>query len=42
MIVVTGATGTLNGAAVEQLLKRVPAERIGVSVRDVAKAHARL
>jgi uncharacterized protein YbjT (DUF2867 family) len=38
MIVVTGATGALNGATVEHLLKRVPAERIGVSVRDVAKA----
>ncbi|MEV4408948.1 NAD(P)H-binding protein [Actinoplanes sp. NPDC049598] len=38
MIVVTGATGALNGATVEHLLKLVPAERIGVSVRDVAKA----
>ncbi|KIF75664.1 NmrA family transcriptional regulator [Streptomyces sp. 150FB] len=38
MIVVTGATGALNGATVEHLLKRVPAERIGVSVRDTAKA----
>ncbi|MET9258464.1 NmrA family NAD(P)-binding protein [Amycolatopsis sp. NPDC004079] len=38
MIVITGATGALNGATVEHLLKRVPAERIGVSVRDVAKA----
>jgi uncharacterized protein YbjT (DUF2867 family) len=38
MIVVTGATGALNGATVEHLLERVPAERIGVSVRDVAKA----
>lgn len=38
MIVVTGATGSLNGATVEHLLKRVPAERIGVSVRDAAKA----
>ncbi|WP_344891959.1 NAD(P)H-binding protein [Actinomadura meridiana] len=38
MIVVTGATGALNGATVEHLLKHVPAERIGVSVRDVAKA----
>lgn len=37
MIVVTGATGALNGATVEHLLKRVPAEQIGVSVRDVAK-----
>ncbi|WP_413804392.1 NmrA family NAD(P)-binding protein [Streptomyces sp. OE57] len=38
MIVVTGATGALNGATVEHLLQRLPAERIGVSVRDVAKA----
>ncbi|WP_409180192.1 SDR family oxidoreductase [Amycolatopsis sp. VS8301801F10] len=38
MIVVTGATGALNGATVEHLLKRVPAREIGVSVRDVAKA----
>src|SRR5882757_2467980 len=38
MIVITGATGALNGATVEHLLKRVPAEHIGVSVRDVAKA----
>ncbi|MCR3720535.1 MULTISPECIES: NmrA family NAD(P)-binding protein [Prauserella salsuginis group] len=38
MIVVTGATGTLNGATVEHLLERVPAERIGVSARDVSKA----
>ncbi|MBQ1079810.1 NAD(P)H-binding protein [Nocardiopsis sp. B62] len=38
MIVVTGATGTLNGATVEHLLERVPADRIGVSVRDVSRA----
>ncbi|WP_435135308.1 NmrA family NAD(P)-binding protein [Actinacidiphila sp. bgisy144] len=38
MIVVTGATGALNGATVEHLLTRVPAERIGVSVRDVERA----
>ena len=38
MIVITGATGALNGATVEQLLKRIPADQIGVSVRDVAKA----
>ncbi len=38
MIVVTGATGALNGATVEHLLKRIPAEQIGVSVRDVDKA----
>ncbi len=38
MIVITGATGALNGATVERLLKRIPADQIGVSVRDVAKA----
>ncbi|WP_419999363.1 NAD(P)H-binding protein [Streptomyces boninensis] len=38
MIVVTGATGGLGGTTVEHLLKRVPADRIGVSVRDTAKA----
>ncbi|MET9859045.1 NAD(P)H-binding protein [Streptomyces smyrnaeus] len=38
MIVVTGATGGLGGATVEHLLKRIPADQIGVSVRDAAKA----
>ncbi|WP_405777637.1 NmrA family NAD(P)-binding protein [Streptomyces sp. NBC_00859] len=38
MIVITGATGALNGATVEHLIKRMPAEEIGVSVRDPAKA----
>jgi uncharacterized protein YbjT (DUF2867 family) len=38
MIVITGATGALNGATVEHLLGRIPAGQIGVSVRDVAKA----
>ncbi|MGV9393580.1 NAD(P)H-binding protein [Streptomyces olivaceus] len=38
MIVVTGATGGLGGATVEHLLKRVPADRIAVSVRDARKA----
>lgn len=38
MIIVTGATGALNGTAVEHLLKLVPADQIGVSVRDVDKA----
>jgi len=40
MIVITGATGALNGATVEHLLKRIPADQIGVSVRDVAKAQS--
>jgi NAD(P)H dehydrogenase (quinone) len=38
MIVVTGATGALNGATVEHLLERIPADQIAVSVRDTAKA----
>jgi len=38
MIIVTGATGALNGSTVEHLLTLMPADRIGVSVRDVAKA----
>ncbi|MFI1461556.1 NAD(P)H-binding protein [Nocardia carnea] len=38
MIVVTGATGGLGGATVEHLLERIPADRIGISVRDAARA----
>lgn len=38
MIIVTGATGALNGATVEHLLQRMPASELTVSVRDVAKA----
>lgn len=38
MIIVTGATGALNGATVEHLLKRVPPSHIGVSVRDPERA----
>lgn len=38
MIVVTGASGALNGATVDHLLTRVPADGIAVVVRDVAKA----
>ena len=38
MIVVTGATGGLGGSTVENLLERVPADRIGISVRDAARA----
>ena len=40
MIVVTGATGQLGSAVVDHLLARVPAEQVGVSVRDPAKASA--
>ena len=38
MIVVTGATGKVGHAVVEQLLERVSPEQIGVSVRDSDKA----
>ncbi len=38
MIIVTGATGALNGATVEGLLNRVPADEIVVVARDTAKA----
>jgi NAD(P)H dehydrogenase (quinone) len=38
MIVVTGATGALNGATVDHLLDRMPASEIAVAVRDQAKA----
>jgi len=38
MIIVTGANGQLGRAVVNQLLTRVPAEQIGVSVRDMEKA----
>lgn len=38
MIVITGATGALNGGTVKHLLDRVPATEIAVAVRDLAKA----
>lgn len=38
MIIVTGATGKLGRSTVERLLERVPADRVGVSVRDPRKA----
>ncbi|RKH14801.1 SDR family oxidoreductase [Corallococcus sp. CA053C] len=38
MIVVTGATGQLGRLIVEQLVTRVPVDRVAVSVRDVEKA----
>jgi NAD(P)H dehydrogenase (quinone) len=38
MIIITGATGQLGSLVVRQLLERTPAEGIGVSVRDPAKA----
>lgn len=38
MIIVTGATGKLGRQIVEQLLTRVPAADVGVSVRDAGQA----
>jgi len=38
LIVVTGATGALNGATVDHLLERVAPEEIAVAIRDVTKA----
>lgn len=38
MIIVTGATGKLGRRTVERLLDLVPADRLGVSVRDPRKA----
>jgi NAD(P)H dehydrogenase (quinone) len=40
MIIVTGATGKLGREILERLLERVPAARVGVSVRNVEKATA--
>ncbi|MFC8733079.1 NAD(P)H-binding protein [Luteimicrobium sp. NPDC057192] len=38
MIIVTGATGALNGATVDHLIERVPAPDVVVVARDVTKA----
>ncbi len=38
MIIVTGATGQLGRGIVEQLLTRVPADQVGVSVRNIDRA----
>ncbi|MGX1914213.1 SDR family oxidoreductase [Streptomyces phaeochromogenes] len=38
MIIVTGATGQLGRQTVERLLTRVPADQVGLSVRDPQKA----
>lgn len=38
MLIVTGATGRLGALIVNRLLERLPADRIGVSVRDAGKA----
>ena len=38
MIIVTGATGSLGAQVVDQVLARVPADQVGVSVRDTTRA----
>lgn len=38
MIIITGATGQLGSLIVNQLLERVPADQVGVSVRDTDRA----
>ncbi len=38
MIIVTGATGQLGRAIVQNLVGRIPANQVGASVRDVGKA----
>jgi NAD(P)H dehydrogenase (quinone) len=38
MIIVTGATGQIGSQIVQQLLQRVPTDRVGVSVRDPDRA----
>ncbi len=38
MIIVTGGTGQLGAQIVDHLLDRIPAERVGVSVRDTGRA----
>ena len=38
MIIITGATGSLNGATVDHLLERLPASEIAVAVRDPGRA----
>jgi uncharacterized protein YbjT (DUF2867 family) len=38
MLIITGATGQLGKRIVEKMLRRVPAHRIGVSVRSLDKA----
>lgn len=38
MFVITGASGKLGQAIIQRLIKKVPAEKIGISVRDPTKA----
>jgi NAD(P)H dehydrogenase (quinone) len=40
MIVITGATGALNGATAEHLLERIPAADLAVVTRDPARARS--
>ena len=40
MLIVTGATGRLGSLILDRLLERVPADKVGISVRDAAKAAA--
>ena len=40
MIILTGATGKLGGAIAERLIEKIPADQIGVSVRDPEKARS--
>src|SRR5690349_7377278 len=40
MIIITGATGRLGSHILEEVLEHVPAETVGVSVRDPRKAAA--
>lgn len=40
MIILTGANGTLGRAITERLLERLPAQQLGVSVRDPEQAAA--
>jgi len=40
MIIITGATGLLGKKITEQLIEMVPAEKIGLSVRDAKKAES--
>ncbi|CAM3356827.1 NmrA family NAD(P)-binding protein [Kibdelosporangium persicum] len=38
MIIITGGTGQLGSQVIDRLLERVPADRVGVSVRDTTRA----
>ena len=38
MIIITGATGALNGATADHLLRRIPASDVAIAVRDPARS----